>query len=83
MSAFKEWFHEQGLKTDFYGNYTTTMRDCWDAAIKHAEALKPSHNTGSLQCFNEGCPALWFKNRCTSFKGLECSAMVETQQAGA
>jgi hypothetical protein len=83
MSAFSKWFKANGLKTDFYGNYTTTFRDCWDAAIKHVDALKPSHNTGSQPCFNVDCPALWFDHQCTSSKCSECSARVETQQASA
>jgi hypothetical protein len=30
---FEEWFNKHGLKEDFYGNYITTMRDCWNAAL--------------------------------------------------
>lgn len=41
------------------------------------------HNTGSLQCFNEECPALWYDHQCSSTKYHCCQAKVETQQAGA
>ncbi len=51
--------------------------------LENKESRKSTPNTGSLQCFNEECPALWFKNRCTSSKGSECSARVETLQASA
>jgi hypothetical protein len=52
------------------------------AEIAEAQPTTPT-NTGSLQCFNKECPALWYDHFCTSSKFSECSARVETQQASA
>lgn len=59
MSAITcaEYMEQQRLN----GRYNISYDEVWDAAIKHAEALKPTHNTGSpkfcqhWQVYNCGC----------------------------
>ena len=63
------------------------IQDC--RVIEERKTSNPSElgatasNTGSLQCFNVACPALWLNHECTSSIGSKCSSRVETQQASA
>ena len=72
MSAFDKWFEKEGLKTDFYGEYTTSMRDCWDAAIKFVEVAPSASNNNrsdeiawveqAFDCYIRGMSDDYYKN---------------------
>jgi hypothetical protein len=50
MSAFREFMLKEYPYYENAGRKNVEMwQQVWDAAIKHAEALKPSHNTGSTK----------------------------------
>jgi len=70
MAAFEAWFEENkhGLATvpAPYNAY----RVVWNAAIKHAEALKPSHNSASDEiCDDNVCVyCVYHGEKCSSVK---------------
>jgi len=45
MSAFEDWFYENSWFSNYTDKEKIDFKQCWNAAIEHAEALKPSHNT--------------------------------------
>ena len=47
MSAFEDWFYENSWFSNYTDKEKIDFKQCWNAAIEHAEALKPSHNTQS------------------------------------